>query len=58
MFSEWRISGLVYLLETATPSNRAIQVVTKDLFLRQEGAKPPYDANKQKENGRAQLGGA
>lgn len=57
-FFEWQASRLVYFLETATPLNLAIQVVTKDLFLRQEGEKAPYDADKQNVNGRAQLGGA
>jgi len=37
---------------------RAIQVVTKTLSRRPKHEYPPYDANKQKVNGKAQLGGA
>jgi len=37
---------------------RAIQGVTKTLFPKPSREYPPYDANKQKVNGKAQLGGA
>jgi len=37
---------------------RAIQEVTRSVILEPDTRKSPYDANKQKENGKALLGGA
>lgn len=56
VLSNVRAQKALYFFGTDTSHKRAIQIVTRALFLDATGMQSPYHANKQKENVRAQLG--